>query len=192
MNPPSFNIATEHSAQHLPLFILILNYYKWTDHTVKDTHSCTHHMVTSIHTLHNNFMLQIRYLLFNLVAAVIRYPINIQSQFFCCICNKLPFQPYFFCFNAKWVERHPSMHWKCRGKYPRSNLTPHLYRGTTQSLLQPYTEFLCCEHHPDTLTRPVIITFKWVRIYRNWILVPVNSLVWLTVTMFCTECYNTA
>jgi len=49
--------------------------------------------------------------------------------------------------------------------------------GTAHSLLQPYTEFPSCEHHPDTLTHPIIITFKRIKIYRNWVLVPVHSLV---------------
>ena len=34
MNPPSFHIATEHSAQHLPFFILIIKFYRWTDRAV--------------------------------------------------------------------------------------------------------------------------------------------------------------
>ena len=68
------------------------------DNAVKDTHSCTHHMVTSFRTLHYNVMLQMRYLLFNLFAAVSRCRIKTQSLFLCYMSNKLLFEHFFFCF----------------------------------------------------------------------------------------------
>jgi hypothetical protein len=163
MNPPSFSIATKHSAQNLSLFILIIKYYRRTDHTVKDTHSCTHHMVTSIHTLHNNFMLQMRYLLLNLVTAVSRRQINNQSQFPCRMTNILPFELSFFRFIGPcktFIEIYATIYGPCYENQPPTNRLEHLYRATAQSFLQPYTEFLSCEHHPDTLIRPIIITFK--------------------------------
>ena len=153
-------------------------------------------MVTFIHTLHNNFMLQMRYLLFNLVAAVSRCRINNQLLFLCHMSNKLPFELSFFCFIAPrntFIEIWGSEKWRSYcSSFFCENFVHLPYTGIAQSLLQPYSEFLSCEHHPDTLTHPNILAFKWVKIYRYWILVPVHSLVWLTVTMFCTECYNAA
>jgi hypothetical protein len=98
MNPTPCHIATEHSDQHLSHFILIIKYYRWTDHAVNDTHSCTHHAVISIHTLHNNSMLQMRYLLLNLFAAVSRCLIKNSLQFLCCMSNIQQFELFFFCF----------------------------------------------------------------------------------------------
>ena len=138
------------------------------DNAVKDTHSCTHHMVTSIHTLHYNFMLQMRYLLFNLFAAVNRCRIKIQLLFLCHMINKLPFEHFFFCFiipcntftDILASTKCPCSCYRYCSCYCYYLRILGLYRGTEQSLLQPYTEFLACEHHPDTLTHPIILTFK--------------------------------
>ena len=67
-------------------------------------------------------------------------------------------------------------------KFHSENHIHPLYRRTAQSFLQPYTEILSCEHHPDTLTRPNILTFelKYIEI-EFWDLFTVcyNVLYWM-------------
>ena len=109
----------------------------------------------------------------------------------CCSCSAI--WAWNCCFN--FLSSLPFFRelWKCWIPYNATavGIWTILCR-TAHSLLQLYTEFVSCKHHPHTLTHPIIITFKWVKIYRNWIPVPVHSLVWLTVTVFYTECYNAA
>jgi len=108
-------------------------------------------------------MLQMRYLLLNLVAAVSRRQIDNQSQFPCRMTNILPFELSFFRFIGPcktFVEIYATIYGPCYENQPPTNRLEHLYRGTAQSFLQSYTEFLSYEHHPDTLTHPIILTFK--------------------------------
>jgi hypothetical protein len=183
MNPPSCHTANEHSDQNLPLFILIMKYYRWTDNAVKDTH----HMVTSIHSLHNNFVTN-EILTVQLVCRS-QQMLNQKS-----VAVSLSHDQQ----TAVWtlfllLHCSTKMHWQEVG-YQLLFLLWQLcsvQRDSTVIITTIYWVSILwtLSWHSDPSKYP---HFNWVQIYRNSILVPVHSLVWLTVTVFSTECYSAA